>query len=85
MECVCVKCLRLNPSPPLSLSRKTALLWEVVQIGRNAELYNEEGSLIVKHSHVLIHTLCKFITSTSDDPLLYYSGGTDGEGETEDG
>lgn len=41
--------------------RKTPLLWEVVQLGRNTVAYNEDDSLIVKHARVLVQTLRKFI------------------------
>ena len=45
---------------------------------RNAELYNEEGSLIVRHARILVNTLCRFISSASHDPLVFYK---DEEGE----
>ena len=63
------------------ISRKVSLIWEVVQIRRNAEAYNEEGSLIIRHSRILANTLCRFIASTSSDPLLFYRE----EGEEEEG
>ena len=68
-------------------SRKIALLWEVVQMRRNAELYNEERSLIVSHARILVNTLCRFISSASHDPLAFYreEEGGEGEGEVEDG
>lgn len=52
------------PSPILLLfhRRKSALLWDVVQVLRNALAFNEEGSLIVQHAKILVHTLVKFIT-----------------------
>ena len=64
------------------LSRKIALLWEVVQVRRNAELYNEERSLIISHARILVRTLCKFITSTTSDPLVHYR---EAEEEDEEG
>ena len=41
--------------------RKIALKWEVLQLGRNAQLYNEQDSLIVKHGKIVVNTLWKFI------------------------
>jgi hypothetical protein len=63
--------------------RKIALQWEVVQVRRNAELYNEEGSLIVRHARILVKTLCRFISSASHDPLVFYQDEEGEEGGTE--
>lgn len=43
------------------LRRVTALLWEVKQLERNARLYNEEESQIVRNSMKLVSVLNAFI------------------------
>ena len=50
---------------------------------RNAELYNEEGSLIVSHARILVNTLCCFISSMTSDPLAFYQEEESGEGQRE--
>jgi len=45
----------------LFLSRVVSLLWEVKQLERNARLYNEEESQIVRNSAKLVSVLNEFI------------------------
>ena len=45
----------------LFFRRVTALLWEVKQLERNARLYNEEESQIVRNSSKLVSVLNAFI------------------------
>ncbi|XP_065906501.1 bromodomain and WD repeat-containing protein 3-like isoform X2 [Dysidea avara] len=53
--------------------RKTALLWEVILLYRNTLAYNEDDSLIVKHSLILVQTLHSFINdSTCLDVMSCY-------------
>ena len=52
--------LQINSSLYL-FRRKSALIWEVKLLSRNALAYNEEDSLIVKQGEIVVQTLLKFI------------------------
>ncbi|CAB4031025.1 bromodomain and WD repeat-containing 3, partial, partial [Paramuricea clavata] len=80
--------------------RKTALLWDVCQTGRNAKTYNEEDSEIVQNADKLVSILSTFIKDASCvDPLtlcedvimenaevdVEHVDESDGEGQTTEG
>lgn len=50
--------------------RVTALLWEVKQLERNARLYNEEESQIVRNSTKLVSVLNAFIRDSTCNDIL---------------
>lgn len=50
--------------------RVTALLWEVKQLERNARLYNEEESQIVRNSMKLVSVLNAFIRDSTCNDIL---------------
>ena len=53
--------------------RKIALIWEVVLLARNAISYNEEDSLIVQHSKIVVQTLLDFIRNPNcSNPMDLY-------------